>query len=356
MNGFFGYLAAFAVTFFSVLLYIPVARRIGLVDAPGGRKHHDGSIPLVGGVAMFTGIALALFTLPIQIDHYYALIAGMIMMVAVGVIDDLKDLSARVRFLSQVIAALLMVYWGDTLLLSLGSALHSEVTELGVWAIPFTVFAVVGVVNATNMTDGVDGLAGSMALVILSAFAVIAAANGLYSDLMVLLVVISSVLAFLLFNFPIPGRTQAKVFMGDGGSMFLGFVIAWYGVSLTQGDNAAISPATALWVIGLPILDTIAIMTRRVLRGRSPFAPDREHFHHILQVAGFSKSGVIVTMMLISSLLAAIGLFGALLGVAEYIMFYGYLALLALYFWGVMHAWRVMKVIKKVGAAVQGRR
>ncbi len=354
MNGLFSYLAAFAATLLSVLFYTPVARRINLVDIPGGRKHHDGPTPLVGGVAMFTGIVFAVFTLPVQTDHYYALIAGMAIMVAVGVVDDLKDLSARVRFLSQVIAALLMVYWGDTLLLSLGSALHSEVVELGVWAIPFTVFAVVGVINATNMTDGVDGLAGSMALVILSAFAVIAAANGLYSDLMVLLVVISGVVAFLLFNFPVPGRTQAKVFMGDGGSMFLGFVIAWYGVSLTQGENAAISPVTALWVIGLPILDTIAIMTRRVLRGRSPFAPDREHFHHILQVAGFSKSGVVVIMMMISSLLAAIGLFGELLGVAEYIMFYGYLALLGLYFWGVIHAWRVMKVVRKVSSLVNG--
>jgi len=221
------------------------------------------------------------------------------------------------------------------------------------WAIPFTVFAVVGVVNATNMTDGVDGLAGSMALVILSAFAVIAAATGLHNDLMVLLVVIATILAFLLFNFPIPGRAQAKVFMGDGGSMFLGFVIAWYGVSLTQGGDAAISPTTALWVIGLPILDTIAIMTRRVLRGRSPFSPDREHFHHILQVAGFSKTMVVMIMMMLSALLAAIGLFGELLDVPEYVMFYGYVMLLGLYFWGVMHAWKVMKLIKKMGGVIK---
>ena len=354
MQGLSSYLVAFFVTLISVMFYMPAARRIGLLDTPGERKHHDGSIPLIGGIAMFTGLLFAIVSLPVPIDRYLPLIAGVAIMMVMGVADDLRDLSARVRFFAQVIAALLMIYWGDIVLLSLGSAFYGEVVNLGMWAIPFTVFAVVGVVNATNMTDGVDGLAGSMALVILSAFAAIAAATGLYNDLMVLLVVIATILAFLMFNFPIPGRAQAKVFMGDGGSMFLGFVIAWYGVSLTQGEHAAISPTTALWVIGLPILDTIAIMTRRVLRGRSPFAPDREHFHHILQVAGFSKTMVVVIMMMLSALLAVIGLFGELLNVPEYIMFYGYVILLSLYFWGVMHAWKVMKVIKKVGGVIRG--
>lgn len=344
------YLIAFSVTLIAIFFYIPVSRRIGLLDCPGGRKCHAGSIPLVGGLAMFTGLLFAILSLPVAIDEYRALIAGMALMVAMGVMDDLKELSARIRFIAQITAALLMLLWGGLMLESFGNAFYNEIVMLGAWAIPFTVFAVVGVINATNMTDGVDGLAGSMVLVILSAFAVVAAMAGLHSDVLVLISVIAAVLAFLCFNFPIPGREQAKVFMGDGGSMFLGFVIAWFGVSLTQGEQAAISPTTALWIIGLPILDTIAIMTRRVMRGRSPFSPDREHFHHILQVAGFSRSKIVLVMMMISALLAAIGIVGELMGIPEYIMFYSYVAVLGGYFWAVMHAWKVMKAIKKVDA------
>jgi len=350
------YLTAFAVTLTAIWFYMPVAYRIGLLDCPGGRKCHDGAIPLVGGIAMFTGLLFAILSLPVAIDEYRALIAGMALMVAMGVMDDLKELSARIRFIAQIIAALLMLLWGEIMLESLGKAFHNESVALGAWSIPFTIFAVVGVINATNMTDGVDGLAGSMVLVILSAFAVVAAIAGLESDVLVLLCVIATVLAFLCFNFPIPGRAQAKVFMGDGGSMFLGFVIAWFGVSLTQGEHAAISPTTALWIIGLPILDTIAIMTRRVMRGRSPFSPDREHFHHILQVAGFGRSKIVIVMMMISGLLAGIGITGELLGVPEYIMFYGYVIVLGVYFWGVMHAWKVMKAIKKVDAMTRSER
>lgn len=348
MDGFSSFLTAFVITVIALLVYIPLSYRIGLLDCPGGRKCHDGIIPLVGGVAMFTGILLAICNLPIEITSYTALVAGVTVMVVIGVVDDLKDLSTRWRFIAQILAATLMIFLGDVMLSDLGRLLSNNLFSLGVFAIPFTIFAVIGGINATNMTDGVDGLAGSMVLVILGAFAFVAAMAGLHSDLLVLLTVMASIVAFLCFNFPIPGRKRALVFMGDGGSMFLGFIVAWYSISLTQGEHAVISPITALWILGLPILDTIAIMTRRLLRGRSPLAPDREHFHHILQVAGLSRLKIVIIMMMISSILAAIGISAEYFSVPEYIMFYSYAIILGLYFWGVMYAWEVMKAIKKM--------
>lgn len=342
------YFTVFATTIASTFCFRPVAAHLGLIDCPGGRKCHEGNVPLIGGIAMFVGVLFAMLVSHIPLEAYRSLLAGMLVMVVVGVLDDRQDLTARLRFLAQMFAALLVATWGGLRLDNLGSLVSSEVLVLGALAIPFTVFGMLGVINAFNMSDGVDGLCGSLTLSSVGLFAAAAWGAGRFTDLQVLLLLVAAVSAFLVFNFPFPGRRQAKVFMGDAGSMFLGFSLAWFAVSLTQGETRAIAPVTALWILALPLMDTVSVMVRRMLKGLSPFAPDREHFHHIFLVAGYGARSTVLIMLGISLTLGVVGLVAERLGVPEYIMFYAFLMLFALYFWGMMHAWKVMKAIRAV--------
>lgn len=342
------YLTVFTATIVSTYCFKPVAAHVGLIDCPGGRKCHEGNVPLIGGISMFVGVLFAVLMSSIPLDNYRALIAGMLLLVVVGVLDDLRELTAKSRFGAQILVAILMAFWGNIYLADLGYLLSDQYLTLGFLAIPFTIFGMVGVINALNMADGIDGLCGSLTLSALGLFAVAAWMGGKIADLQVLLILVAAVVAFLFFNFPFPGRKQAKVFMGDAGSMFLGFALAWFAVSLSQGEGRAIAPVTALWILALPLMDTVSVMLRRILKGRSPFAPDREHFHHIFQVAGYTTRGTVLIMLAVSLMLGIIGLITERMGVPEYIMFYAFLALFSLYFWGMMHAWKVMKAIRAV--------
>ena len=128
--------------------------------------------------------------------------------------------------------------------------------------------------------------------------------------------------------------------------MFLGLLLAWIFIQSAQGEERIITPVTALWVFALPLLDTVCIMLRRIIKGRSPFAPDREHFHHILLVAGYSVKQSVWAMIGVAGFLSVVGLITLTANLPEQLMFIGMLFLFLLYFWGMSHAWRVMKVIR----------
>ncbi len=340
-----------AVTIMVGLVLMPVltrvAWRLGLLDQPGGRKAHAGAVPLVGGLVMFLAFVFGLLALPDGLTSLRPLIAGAALLVLVGVLDDIRELSSASRFVVQVAAALLMIWWGDVVLLDLGHLVGDYRVALGIWSVPLTAFAVVGVINALNMVDGVDGLAGSVTLVTVLAIAVLATAAGAALAVHVLLVLGVAIVVFLLFNLRLPGYARARVFMGDAGSMFLGFVLAWFLVQLSQGDGRVFSPATALWLFGLPLIDTVTMMLRRVLRGRSPFAADREHFHHVLLLAGFSHEATLVIMVAVAGVMALVGIVGQLAGVSEWLMFYGFMAVFAGYFYMILRAWRVMRFLRR---------
>ncbi len=137
-------------------------------------------------------------------------------------------------------------------------------------------------------------------------------------------------------------------FPADAGSLFLGLAVAWFLIRFTQDPINLLNPITAVWVFALPIMDTVAIMSRRVMRGRSPFYPDRDHFHHILLLAGFSVRTTVLIILGISLLLSGFGLAAEWAGVPETMMFYGFLILFGAYFWGMHHAWKVMKALRRV--------
>ncbi len=308
------------------------AQRIGLVDLPGGRKTHVGQVPLVGGLAMFCGFALGALLLDVPLAAYRGFFAACGVLTIVGVLDDLHELSSRSRFAAQILAALFMVWWGRVVLADLGLlGAGGAHFALGAWAVPFTVFSTVGVINAINMSDGLDGLAGGLALIALLGLALVAHLAGLVEQLSILAVLSSVVVAFLAFNVRLPGRAQALAFMGDAGSMVLGFAITWFVISLSQGEGRAMPPVLALWLLMVPLYDTVFLLAYRTLTGRMPTAPDYQHLHHVLQMAGLGVNATLASICALAVLGAGIGIAGWRLGWPEATQFQAFLAGFALY-------------------------
>ena len=316
-----------------------VSRHIGLVDHPGGHKCHARPTPLVGGIAMSIAFVFAVLLLDVPLTPYRFLFAGIMLLVLVGVLDDLRELSPEQRLWAQILAALLMVGGGGIVLDDLGHLLASEwLLSLGVLAWPITVFATVGVINAMNMSDGLDGLAASFALITLGSLSLFAWRGEDYGILSLLLMLVLVVLPFLTVNLRSNG--SAQVFMGDAGSMFLGFSLAWLLIQASQGEGRLMAPVTALWIFALPLLDTITLLIRRSIMGRSPFLGDREHLHHLLLLAGFTERQTLLLMVALATAAAAFGVAGERLNVPEPWMFGGFVALFGLYFWTTLHMLR----------------
>ncbi len=337
------------VTAAMIVLFRRYAPQLGVVDVPGGRKRHHGEVPLVGGLGMFAGLALMA---PVMLAsgeflaEHAAFFAAIALLVATGFADDRSGLSPRRRFFLQAIAALIMVQGAGIRLDNFGDLFGFGDVTTGVLAVPITVFAVLGVINAINMLDGVDGLAGGVSLIALVVFAAFMAGAGALGQTL-LLPLICVILAFMAFNLRTPWRARASVFMGDAGSVLLGFALAWYAVDLAQ-VREAFTPITAVWILALPLMDTTSLMVRRVIKGRSPFSADREHLHHILQRAGFTPGETVAILYALTLLMAAVGVAGWWLGLPEYLMFYAFMALFVAYFYGMLHAWKLMKKLRRL--------
>jgi undecaprenyl-phosphate alpha-N-acetylglucosaminyl 1-phosphatetransferase/UDP-N-acetylglucosamine 2-epimerase len=297
---------ALAVTLFMIFWMRPLARKLGLVDRPGGRKVHRGRVPLIGGLCFFAGTLAGLAYLGV-VDRFVAsLFVPCVLMVATGAIDDLTSLSVRSRIVIQVATAVLVVAATGVYLDNAGQLFGESDLPLGLLGIPITIVAVIGLVNAFNMLDGIDGLAAGMAMV--SIGAILLFAQGQYpllGVLMLLQVLLAALVPYLCVNLGWPdGR---KVFMGDAGSTLIGFVLAWSLVFLSHRRVAMLAPVDTLWCVALPVIDTLAVMQRRIRAGRSPFKPDRQHLHHLLLDAGCPPRQALVLILLAASVFAAIG-------------------------------------------------
>ncbi|MDP3495506.1 MAG: MraY family glycosyltransferase [Hyphomonadaceae bacterium] len=299
----------FLSTLLLVLLLRPLAGRFGLLDRPGGRKTHAAPTPVIGGVAILLGaLPCALLTFQLTPSVIGFGLAGIIV-IATGVIDDMKDLRWKYRLAAQTTAALVLVYIGGVSVERIGPLFGAEPNDLGMLSMPFTVIATVGIINALNMADGIDGLAGALtacALAMLTGAAVYSGNENLAHGLIVLL---GAVLAFLAFNIRLPWRPRARVFLGNAGSEFLGLCIAWACFRMTQNAAHPVTPALAPFLLAPPLIDCLVVMVRRIRSGRSPFAADRGHLHHMMLDAGIPTTAVV---LLISAASLAIGGFAAL--------------------------------------------
>ncbi|OGT32230.1 MAG: hypothetical protein A3E87_05250 [Gammaproteobacteria bacterium RIFCSPHIGHO2_12_FULL_35_23] len=327
---------AFIITFLCIKLCIRPAYKIGLVDSPGGRKQHSKPVPLIGGVCMFFGFCFSILTLNISLLPYRSLLASGALLSLVGMIDDMHELTPQLRIIFQLVAALLMTTWGGLVLRHFGNFFTLGNLYLGEWGIILTIIAVVGMINAVNMLDGIDGLAGGTSFIQLSLLCYLALHVQRSNDAKVLLLLAVVVLAFLIFNFPRLNKS-AQVFMGDAGSMWLGFALTWFCVSLSQGPIVAANPVTFVWIMAIPILDLSSVVIRRLMKKQSPFKADRQHFHHLLQNWGYSS---FVTTLIISFLSLLLGIIGLILNhfmVPGYISIIGFLLLFLIYHWLINH-------------------
>ena len=347
----FAPLVSLLATVLLIVLLRPVAVKVGLVDVPNERKNHQAPTPLVGGIAVFGGFVLGFLLcgggpVPLSPREVYSFFGAGFLLVGIGLVDDFLELSAAFRFMAQVLAALLMIFGAGVLLNDVGSmTVSGAVIKLGPLAIPFTIFAALGVINAFNMCDGVDGLSGSLALTSLSGLLVAAYMWGSPEDAWLLLTLGTAIAGFLVFNRRLPGRMRASIFMGDAGSMFLGFVLAWYAISLSQGEARTLPPSAALWFLMLPIFDAVAMMLRRILKRRSPFAADREHLHHIFLLAGYSVNETVAIMTGLATAGVFVGLASVYFQLPELLVSGAFLVAGIGYFWMITHVWKVMRFL-----------
>lgn len=331
MNAFTFAMALALAGFGATALLIPplgrIAPRLGLLDHPGGRKRHSGAVPLVGGIAMMAAFVACFFAFGLFRTVTVYLPAAAALMAVGGLLDDRHELGPVPKLGVQIVAALVLAQVGGALLVHLGELVRPGLLVLGALALPFSVFAIVGVMNAVNMADGIDGLAGGLSLVAALAFAWCAADAGKAGPFWVALLLAGVLAGFLLYNLRWAPSRRASVFMGDSGSYAVGLVLAWIAITLAMGDKPALAPMTAVWILGIPLADTVVLMLRRILRGRWPFGADTGHLHHLLMRRGLSQVRVTWLLLVAAALMALAGIAAFRQEIPDYVMFYTYGAL-----------------------------
>ena len=310
---------AFAVTIAFMLALRPVATSVGLIDRPGGRKAHNGDVPIIGGMAMFIGALSGLAVIDPPTPATTSLVMASMLLIAIGALDDRYHVPAFVRVLVQVAAILVMTYGAGLALASIGNPFGFGEILLGPFALIGTLVVAITVVNAYNLVDGADGLAGTLASIALIAVAVVGGIG--VASTAVALTVLAAIQGFLIFNFPVKLNRPVRAFMGDAGSTFLGFTVVWVTMGISQGSEALISPVVGLWFASIPIYDSLTCFVRRSMAGKSPFNPGRDHFHHTLNRGGFGVRQTLAILGGLQALYASIAIVAHLAGVPDFILF-----------------------------------
>jgi UDP-GlcNAc:undecaprenyl-phosphate GlcNAc-1-phosphate transferase len=334
---------AFTATVGILLALNPIAMKVGLVDQPDSRKLHREKPAMIGGIAIWLGVFIYLFNLT-DIDpvtSYFLMSTGL--MVFVGTLDDRFCLPVRLRIVVEIGVASIMIFLADLWVGNIGDLLGIGEMHLSPWvAYPFTVIAVFGVINAINMIDGLDGLAASIALAAI--ILLLMFSNNSPTLTTVGPSLVGALIAFLLFNMRFT-RFLPMVFLGDAGSKLIGLTLVWVLIETAQSGasyRAGINPATALYFIGLPVIDMVVTTLRRIYRKLPPFQADRSHIHHLLLDGGFSKT---VTLAIILGASLAINVLGLVLnwyGVSESTQFAFIFALFIFYGVASSYAWRML--------------
>ncbi|GAB6095192.1 hypothetical protein JCM14469_14440 [Desulfatiferula olefinivorans] len=298
------YLSTLLISLFITLSLIPLFKSLAVnfnaVDYPAERKVHAQPVPKIGGLAMAAGILLsALMFFPGE-TVIRSILAGSAVIVVFGFLDDVKDLGYGVKFLGQILAALVVIGAGGLRIASAGNLLPGE-GMLPVWlSLPLTLVVIVGVTNAVNLADGLDGLAGGITMLCFLCLSYVAYTLGMTAVSVLSLAVVGAVFGFLRFN-----THPASIFMGDTGSQLLGFLAVTLSLQVSQASEP-ISPLFPLILLGFPILDTLTVMTGRILKGQSPFKADKSHFHHKLMDLGLSHSEAVFVVYLLQSTLVSL--------------------------------------------------
>ncbi len=297
------FIIAASVAYVGTPLMMKLAKHVGAIDVPKDeRRVHKVLTPRLGGLAIFLGFMVALFYKEGFKPELFGVLIGASIIVTLGFFDDIKPLPAKFKFLVQVIAAAIFINSG-IMITSVANPLYflfpdNQYIIFGNWSYPLTLIWIVGVTNAINLVDGLDGLAAGISVI--SAVTLLIAAMSTGQELAAFLAAILafSTMGFLPYNF-----NPAKIFMGDTGSLFLGFMLSVISVTGALKGAAALSILIPIFAIGLPIFDTLFAMVRRTLSGRPMMEADKGHLHHKLLDAGMSHKQAVLTLYSISAVL-----------------------------------------------------
>lgn len=278
-----------------------LAFMVGAVDVPkDNRRMHKHPIPRMGGLAIFLGFLFSvLIFLPLT-QQIRGMLLGSVVIVVLGIFDDIYALGAKLKFLVQIFAALLAVMAGNviTVLSNPNVFSSSPYWELGILSIPFSVIWIAAITNAVNLIDGLDGLACGVSTISSMTLLVIALVVSEPEIAILMAALAGGCLGFLPYNL-----NPAKIFMGDTGSTFLGYILAVVSINGLFKSAAIISFAVPFLLLGLPIFDTCFAILRRVSHGQSPMAPDRGHIHHRLIDMGLTQKQAVAVLYVISAIL-----------------------------------------------------
>ncbi len=283
------FLTAFLITYFAIPSIIKVAEEKNLVDEPGERRSHDTRVPTLGGLGIFAGLIFSTtFWVPFEQAHLQYILCAFIVIFLIGAKDDIIPLPASKKFAGQIFAAFLLVYFAKIQLTSLYGILGIyDIPDI--LGIPLTILTIIVIINAFNLIDGINALSATIGCIICGTFGYWFFLMG-RADLAILAAALAGgLVAFLRYNL------AAEIFMGDTGSLLIGLTASILAISFIQENITYINsrsvesaPAVAIGVLIIPLFDTLRVFTLRVLKGRSPFTPDRTHIHHLLIDLGFS--------------------------------------------------------------------
>jgi UDP-GlcNAc:undecaprenyl-phosphate/decaprenyl-phosphate GlcNAc-1-phosphate transferase len=290
------------VCFFAAILFTPLVKKlafkIGATDSPNHRKVHQNVMPRLGGLAIFISFMIGILLVNPDSPYHLAIVLGSIVILFTGMIDDIKEISPKVKLSGQIIAALIVVVMGDIKVEFINLPFGGEI-DFGIFSIPITMIWIIGITNAINLIDGLDGLAAGVSTIALLTIAGMAAVMGNGYVMIIALILAVATFGFLRYNFH-----PAKIFMGDTGALFLGYMIGV--LSLLGFKNVTfISLIIPVIILGVPISDTFFAIIRRLVNKQPLSAPDKSHMHHCLMRTGFSHRQAV---LLIYAMAAVFGL------------------------------------------------
>jgi UDP-GlcNAc:undecaprenyl-phosphate GlcNAc-1-phosphate transferase len=316
--------ASLALSAFFVVVLRWVSVPLHLLDLPDHRKIHEGAIPLCGGIAVFLAFAVICLLAASPTNCGPGFWLATLLIVGLGVADDRFALPAPFRLVAQLLIAVALIATENLGRISFGDMLPVDMVGAGAVLVVISVTFIVGMINAWNMVDGVDGLAGGTAfaaLIWILLLSPLAGESGLAFPVSTLLAAVGG---FLIFNIRGPWRARASVYLGDAGSTALGAIIAYLILRLADGADGLPFQAL-LWLVIIPVIDTLSLMVRRLLDHRSPMSADRRHLHHLLIDLGLSPGATSYVIVLISFLCGGIGYLGLVLDLPGHLMAAGLL-------------------------------
>jgi undecaprenyl-phosphate alpha-N-acetylglucosaminyl 1-phosphatetransferase len=333
--------------FVLILVLTPFAGRMRLLDLPDQRKRHREPTPMVGGIAIYLALMAVLLVVSPPAKLAW-MMASATILVIVGFLDDVFDLGWRTRLAAQFGATCLMIFGSGLYIESLGFNVWG-LDQLGWFGIGLTIFAVLCLTNGFNMLDGVDGLSAGHVLVVIGSLAAVQMLNhGTLAQPLWLSVLAAVVFAFWLVNMSL--TPLKKVFLGDAGSLLLGFVVCWLLVYYSQEPIAAVVPAAVLWCTALPVMDTALVIFRRIARGKSPFEADRIHLHHLFIDLGVPPRRALGLMLTLAVVINTIGLLTVYL-VSPFWGLVLFAVVSALFAWCVTHRSVEDRFVRRFGLA-----